>query len=395
MKKQIIALAAASLILAFAPQAAQAQFGKKLLNKVKDGGGGGSAKPGKFASFNAETDPMGITGEYFAAVDAKHTFGLRFIKDEGGKLVNRLDFYEKKDAPTAYLHLKESYFNKNKVKLFCALGDNTYIELLEMEPGVFAQITSNYNNNGNAVPPDAERKVYDVLAKDKSKLSTWDLPTAQAKTEMIMASLNTEKMEKDKAKLMAFDAYKTYHGKVAFAKGANYFRNERYNEPKEKLEWMLTKAELGNTLAFKPYFEQPLVVSHPGAWFKITYEMAGETTDREALRKSSSFFSSNIPALENDKDKFYFFNGRSAIGNDGTADYAYLELLRKVKDKIKEGQSYDLTVKVWAYKDGENIAPLASGKIKMEYTKGSDGTKALLFDPASGWVPKMEKWIDQ
>ncbi len=30
----------------------------------------------------------------------------------------------------------------------------------------------------------------------------------------------------------------------------------------------------------------PLSVTHPGTWFNITYEMAGKTTDREALRKN-------------------------------------------------------------------------------------------------------------
>lgn len=392
MKKQLLFIAACTVSMAIYTQPASAQFGKKLIDKVKDSDKG---KGGKFSSFNAETDDLGVTGEYYALVDSKHSFGLRFVKEDGGKLVNRLDFFEKKNEPQASLSLKENYYQKNKVKLFYALVNNTYLELLEMEPGVFAQITSNYSNNGNAVPPDAERKVFDVLAKDKSKFSTWDVATAQAKVELIMTSLNTEKMDKDKAKLMTFEAYKNYHGKIAFAKGSNYFRNDRYNEPKEKLEWFITKAELGNTLAFKPYFEQPLMVSHPGAWFNITYEMAGEKTDREALRKSSTFFAKNIPAMENDKDKFYFFHARGPIDNNGTADYAYLELLRKVKDKIKIGQSYDLKVTVWAYKDGENIAPVATGKIQMEHTKDAEGSKALLFDPEKGWIPKMEKWVNE
>jgi hypothetical protein len=396
MKKSHLLIAIAATALLFNSETVSAQFGKKLISKMgssKDGGGHKS-KGGSFSSFNDEADEMGVTGEYFALKD-KNTFGLRFIKEEGGKLVNKVDFYEKKSEPQTSLYLKENYLPKNQVKLFYVLFKNTYVELLELEPGVFAQITSKYNNNGNCVPPDADRTVFDVLARDKSKLATWDIETAQAKVEMIMTSLNTEKMDKVKTTLMNFDSYKNYHGKIAFAKGSNYFRNERENEPKEKLEWFITKAELGNTLAFKPYFEQPLIVSHPGAWFNITYEMAGEKTDREALRKTTTFFSKNIPLMEKDKDKFYFFYARGPIDNNGSADYAYLELLRKIKDKLKEGEMYDLVVTVWAFKDGENVAPVASGKIQMEYTKGENGTKALLFDPVKGWIPKMEKWINE
>lgn len=396
MKKTHLLIATAITALVISSPDAKAQFGKKLVSKIGESndGGGKKSKGGSFSSFNEEADEMGITGEYFALKD-KNTFGLRFVKEEGGKLVNKIDFYEKKNEIQASLALKENYYNKNKVKLFYTVVKNTYVELIEVEPGVLAQITSNYGNNGNAVPPDADRTVFDVLAKDKSKLSTWTIDAAKAKVDMIMTSLNTEKLEKDKATLMNFESYKNYHGKIAFAKGTNYFRNDRDNEPKEKLEWFISKAELGNTLAFKPYFEQPLMISHPGAWFNITYEMAGEKTDREALRKTSTFFSSNIPVMEKDKDKYYFFAGRGPIDNNGSADYAYLELLRKIKDKIQVGQSYDLVVTVWAFKDGQNIAPVASGKIQMEYTKEETGTKALLFDPVNGWVPKMEKWVNE
>lgn len=396
MKKSHLFIATVMSVLLFSTESASAQFGKKLVSKIGEAsdGGGKKSKGGRFASFNDETDAMGITGEYFALKD-KNTFGLRFVKEEGGKIVNKIDFYEKKDEVQASFALKENYFNKNQVKLFYTVFKNTYVELIELESGVLAQITSKYSNNGNAVPPDADRTVFDVLAKDKSKLTNWSIEAAQAKVATIMTSLNTEKLEKTKETLMSFESYKNYHGKIAFAKGTNYFRNERDNEPKEKLEWFISKAELGNTLAFKPYFEQPLMIAHPGAWFNITYELAGEKTDREALRKTSTFFSSNIPQMDKDKESYYFFYARGPIDNNGSADYAYLELLRKIKNKVQEGQSYDLVVTVWAHKDGVNIAPMATGTIKMEYTKEEKGTKALLFDPVNGWIPKMEKWVNE
>jgi hypothetical protein len=353
-------------------------------------------KGGKFSSFNAEKDELGITGEYSGLKD-KRDFGFRFVKEADGKLVNEMHYFEKKgNEPQLKLNLKESFFNKNKVKVFYKQtggSASSYVELIEIDPGVLAQISTNYNNNGNCVPPDAQRTVVDVYAKNKASLTTWDIETAQAKVEMIMNTLNSEKMEKVKASLMNFDSYKNYKGKIAFAKGSHIFRNTRSNEPVEKLEWFVTKAEMGSKLGYKPYFEQPLIISHPGAWFNVTYELLGETTDREKLRKSSTFFSKNIPQIDKYKDEFYM-PGR-ALTDDNGADYAYLEVLRLVKGKIKEGGVYDLKVTVWAFKDGENIAPVASGVLQLEYTKGENGSKKLLMDPTSGWIPKMEKWMDE
>ena len=183
MKKSTLIIAAALSMLLVNTESATAQFGKKLVSKIGESsdGGGKKSKGGRFAAFNDETDAMGITGEYFALKD-KNTFGLRFVKEEGGKLVNKLDFYEKKDEVQASFALKENYFNKNQVKLFYTVFKNTYVELIELETGVLAQITSTYSNNGNAVPPDANRTVFDVLAKDKSKLTTCDYRSSTSKS---------------------------------------------------------------------------------------------------------------------------------------------------------------------------------------------------------------------
>src|SRR5688572_21246262 len=102
MKKSHLLIAAAVSALVFGNESATAQFGKKLVSKIGESkdGGGKKSKGGSFSSFNEETDEMGITGEYFALKD-KNTFGLRFVKEEGGKLVNKIDFYEKKNEVQA------------------------------------------------------------------------------------------------------------------------------------------------------------------------------------------------------------------------------------------------------------------------------------------------------
>jgi hypothetical protein len=398
MKKLILSMALLGVFVLFSAQEAHSQLAGALAGKVGKGKGGKGGGGGSFTAFNDETDAMGVTGEYFGLSDGK-AYGLRFVKEEGGKMVNKLHYFEKKgDEPQLKLDLKENYYTKHQVKLFyfwISASASGYVELVEVDPGVIAQIKSDRSYNDGPVGLDATRTVVDVYAKDKASFDTWDVETAQAKLDMLIGSLKAEESEKTKKNLMKFESYGGYVGKIAFAKGTNYLRNQRENEPVEKVANFITKAELGSTVAYKPYFEMPLEVSHPGAWFNITYEMLGETTDREVLRKTSSVFSENIPQIDKDKSLFYFLFPRVTVDNSSNAaDYAFLELLRKNQGKLKEGGVYDLKVTVWAYKDGANIDPVASGTIQLEYTKEATGTKKLLFDPVEGWVSKLEKVLD-
>ncbi|SMD33168.1 hypothetical protein SAMN04488029_1532 [Reichenbachiella faecimaris] len=382
------------------PHQSEAQFGKlksamgKSKSKSSSGGGGNA-----FASFNDETDEMGITGSYYGLSDGK-SYGYRFVKEDEGKLVNQLFYFEKAgDDPQLKMDMKESYFRKAEVKLFynwLSASASGYIELIEVDPGVLAQIKSDRSYNDGPVALDATRTVVDVYAKDKANFDTWDIETAQAKVDMLIGTLKADEFVKVKKNLEKFEVYSTYKGKIAFAKGTNYLRNQKSNQPTEKPANFITKAELGATVAFKPYFEQPLEVSHPGAWFNITYEMAGEITDREKLRKSSTVFAENIPQIDKDQEKFYFWYPKVTVNtSNNVADYAFLELLRKSQNQLTAGQVYDLKVTVWAFKDGANIDPVASSTIQLEYTKEENGTKKLLFDPIKGWVTVLENLLDE
>ena len=409
MKKQTVITAILSLFLIIGiSNNANSQIGrnalgqgKKALSMGKKGksksGKSKSGKGGSFTEFNNETDEMGITGEYFGLKDPG-AVGFRFVKENEGKIVNELHYFEKKGEPTMKLTLKESYYTKHQVKMFFkwnSASASGYVEMMEVAPGVFAIITGDrtINSYEDPIPLDATRTVIEVGAKNKADFDTWDIDTAQAKVDMILATLNAANSEKVKKKLMRFEAYKNYVGKIAFAKGTNYLRNQRANQPTEKVSNFITKRELGETLAFKPYFEKPLAASHPGAWFNITYEMAGVTTDREALRKSSTKFSKNIPQIDKDQDKFYFFYPKVTVNtSNNIADYAFLELLRLTQDNLQAGKTYDLKVTVWAYKDGANIDPVATGTIQLEY---GTRTEKLLFDPIKGWVIVLEDYLDE
>ncbi len=407
MKKQSVFTAVLSLFLMIGiNNTAEAQFSKKLkaaksamkLGKKKTSKGGGS---GSFSSFNNETDDLGITGEYFSLNDSK-AYGFRFVKESEGKIVNKLHYFEKKgDEPQLKLQLKETYFTKHNVKLFfkwMSASASGYVEVIEVAPGVFAQIKSDRSLNNADLPValNAKRTVVDIMAKNKADFDTWDIETGQAKVDMILTTLKSANSDKVKKKLLRFDAYKNYKGKIAFAKGTNYLKNSRNNQPTEKVANFITKRELGATVAYKPYFEVPLAQSHPGAWFNVTYEMNGVKTDREVLRKSSTKFSKNIPQYDSEQDKFYWQWSKVLLDtSNNRADYAFLELLRQTQDNLKAGQTYDVKITVWAFKDGENIDQVASSTIQLEYTSGANGTEKLLFDPVKGWVTILEDYLDE
>ncbi len=410
MKKQTVLTALLSLFLIVGiSNTAEAQLGKKakaalgLSKKAKKNSSSAKSKSkggAKFSEFNNETDELGITGEYFGYTD-QAAVGLKFVKEADGKIVDELHYYEKKGTPSLKLKMKESYFRKHQIKMFFvwrSASASSYVEMMEVAPGVFAILTGDrsLNEYDQPIPLDAKRTVVDLGAKNKADFETWDIETAQAKVDMLVGTLKGAAGDKAKKQLMKYDVYKNHVGKIAFAKGTNYLRNQKRNQPTEKEANFITKQILGETVAYKPYFDQPLEQTHPGAWFNVTYEMAGETTDREALRKSSSIFGKNIPQIDDDQDLFYWFYPKVTINtSNNVADYAFLELLRLTQDKLTMGKTYDLKVTVWAYKDGANIDPVATGTIQLEYSTDENKTKKRLFEPVQGWVSKIETVLDE
>jgi hypothetical protein len=89
MKK--LKLLVAILALGSLTTQVEAQSLKDKIFKPKGGGGSSNA----FEALNQETDPMGITGQYTGLTDKK-AYGLRFVKEADGKVVNQLHYFEKK-----------------------------------------------------------------------------------------------------------------------------------------------------------------------------------------------------------------------------------------------------------------------------------------------------------
>lgn len=374
MKKRKIALAIAMLLLGVIGAEAQ-------LAKLKDKVGGKSSSSsggGPFADFNTESDEMGLTGQYYSLVDKKF-YGFKFIKEDGGKVVNQLYYFEKKGSePQVKLSLKESYYSKNQVKLFyfwISASASGYVELIEVSSGVLAQITSDRSMNDGPVALDATRKVKDVYAKDKANLETWDIETAQAKVDMLIASLNTEAMEKETALWMKNDVYAKNVGKIVFADQHYHLMKQGYGNKPPMVTADNLKAELdmSRNMNYMAFFKFPPKDKYPGQEINIEYAMEGQKTNRVELRKKSAAWSNMVKILET-KEFGYRQHSPRALREYNTyagqyvQDYAFINLLYMNKDKLVVGKSYDLTVKMYAHRDGENGEVIAEGVVKLKYT---------------------------
>ena len=334
---------------------------------------------GNFEAFNAEKDELGVTGQYFGKVDKK-SFGFRFVKEANGKIVNELHYFEKKKSvePQLKLSMKESYFSKNKVKLFYAwvtASATGYVELIEVEPGILAQISqSSESANGGPATLDAKRKVTDIYGKDQAKLEAWDIETAQAKVDMIIASLNTEKLEKEKAEWMKNEVYSKNVDKVVFA--AQWYHLQKQGYP-DKIGVngadFKTELDMAGNMNFMAFFSVPPSVKYPGQQINIEYEMGGKKTNRETLRKKSAAWSNMVPVIESKKFEYRQSPTRAIreynqYQSQFVQDYAAIQCLYDNKDKLKVGQTYDFTVRIYSHRDGENGALIAEGTVKLKYT---------------------------
>lgn len=385
MRKTIKYVAMAAAII-FSVQSVEAQsFKDKMKSKLE-----------KTYEFEDET---GISGHYFTndqIIDRQNAIGFEFTKEEDGTIVNKLYVelggkgYGNRPNSLTFT-LKEKYKTKHGFNYFyitdkdCPnLANNhdlfTFIEIGE-SVYAFAQ----------------EEKVLCVAAKDKAKFEEFDTETAQVLFDQKMALINTEAIDKQRKKLMGFAAYKAYTGKMAFSSKLNTFNYRSNEQPTEDPKNFKKELIIGEQGYWRAYLNKPLSISHPGAWFNISYELNGITTDREELRKKNSYYSKNIPRKDSGKQYFVTYVMSMIEKQNGfdVWDIAFIDLLYQNKDKFEIGKSYELTVRLKAYKDGENIEDLAVGKVNLKYTEES---KKLMSnnDPYKlGIIQKYEKQIDE
>jgi hypothetical protein len=220
---------------------------------------------------------------------------------------------------------------------------------------------------------------------------------------LIIASLNTEKIEKETAEWMKNEVFAKNVDKVVFA--AQWYHLQKQGYP-DKLAVsgadFKTELDMAGNMNFMAFFSVPPSVKYPGQQINIEYEMAGKKTNRETLRKKSAAWSNMVKILET-KNFEYRQSPTRAIReynqyqSQFVQDYAAIQVLYENKDKLKVGQTYDFTVRVYVHRDGENGAVLAEGTVKLKYTEAAK--KVFEGDPTKpevkGVFAQFEEFLNE
>ena len=131
---------------------------------------------------------------------------------------------------------------------------------------------------------------------------------------------------------------------------------------------------MDGNMMFMAFFKVPPSVKYPGQQINIEYEMNGQKVNRETQRKKSAAWSNMVKIIETKDVEYRQSSTRSireynAYQRAYMQDYAAIQLLYSNKDKFKVGQSYQITVRFYAHRDGENGDLIAEGVVKLKYTE--------------------------
>ena len=256
------------------------------------------------------------------------------------------------------------------------LFENFYTTYFNYDPPVWIDLVLNtvYFLSVAAVSPFYVGAGFAAYLNRRTQLEAWDIETTQAKVDMIIASLNTEKLEKEKAEWMKSEVYAKNVDKVVFA--AQWYHLQKQGYP-DKVGVngadFKTELDMAGNMNFMAFFSVPPSVKYPGQQINIEYEMNGKKTNRETLRKKSAAWSNMVPVIESKKFEYRQSPTRAIreynqYQSAFVQDYAAIQLLYDNKDKLKVGQTYDFTVRIYSHRDGENGAVIAEGTVKLKYT---------------------------
>ena len=375
---------------------ANAQFGKKLKDKIAkaaEGGGSSSAKDAGGAYGEDFTDETGVSGTYTAldgvefengmgAKRKQKTLKVKFTGRDGSKFVNKLEMFYTKEGKKYDFIINDKETKK--------LGATTYritefhsVWLIELEKDVLMSV---YNKSTHREGIEGSEKVTDVFAKDPAKLEVYDMETAQAKFEQMMNKGKAKEDEKKREQLMEYAAYKENVGKVVFVDMYNRFNYQYTDKPTEDPKNFIKTRDMGDDIFLGAYFKEKIGTScGSDCQLNVVYEMNGKTGDRVALRNSSAKWNKMI-SEKKITDKFCYNNGQQLISSrENIIDYAFMYTLYQNKAEFKEGQTYKMTVKMYSNRDGNNEAEIAEGTISFVY-------KAAKMEK---WFKQFREWYDE
>jgi len=338
------------------------------------------------------TDETGISGTYYAIRGVQFnntvfqkTLKLQFLAKEEGKVVNKLKVYYNKDGGYNTPYLNEKLKEKNITSFKCSDCNqlfyySSYVnsEFYQSEAGVIL------------VYEDRAKKVVDVWAKDKAKLETYDLETAQAKYDQYKKQANSEVYEQKKKTLLAnYPTYKENIGKVVFVDNFGVFNYQYADQPKEDSKNFAKSMSMGKSIYWGAYLPMPLSVACGEDCLRnMVYEMEGIKTSREELRNKSRKWAGMISEKKVD-DRFCLNNGFQLVSHrENIWDYAYIYLLYQNKAKFQIGKSYKLTARMYTHKDGNDLEKVAEGTVMLVYDQDAKKTMDEIFI-------KFEKFLNE
>lgn len=338
------------------------------------------------------TDATGVSGTYFtsvALVGNNQTMGLQYIKEEGGEIVNKLVIHggklEGKEVTENYF-LKEKYKTKFDINYFSSRSGT----LIQIADGTFASAS--------------DGAVVTVLCKDSANFSDYDLETAQVLYDQKMGEINSAEMEKETAKWMKNPLYAKNVDKIVFATEDWHLMKRGYGNkpPMVNGKGFTTVLDLAGNMNYMAFFKVPPASKYPGQDVNIVFELEGKSTNRVEQRKKSAAWGKMVPRIETSK---YAYRQHSPRGlrtynqyhSQYVQDYAFIQCLYMNKDKFMIGKKYNLTVKMYANRDGENGELIAEGVVSLLYSAEAD----LMYngdpskpDKVSVWA-QFEEFLDE
>ena len=355
-----------------------AQSFKDKMKAKMDAATSGSKK-GKYTNYDF-SDASGLSGTYFVGeiIYGKHaTAGFDFAKEKEGEIVNELvvDFgTDQGKRNTMIFKQVEKYKTKHDINYFITtkvnvtgVSVNDHWRFVEIEKDVFAFVH------------DKDEKVMSVVAKDSSLLSTYDTETAQVLFDQKMAIINREKMEKESEKWLKNEVYAKNVGKIVFATEDFHLCKRGYHgdPPMVNGNDFKTVLDMVGNMNYMGMFELPPSQAYPGMEINVEFAMGGQTTNRVECRSRSAAWGKMISRMETKsfQDRQHMpkaLRTYNSMYSQWVQDYAFMQLLYLNKAKFKVGQKYDLSVKMYVNRDGENGDLLAEGNVQLLYSKEAD-----------------------
>ncbi|MFT4600022.1 MAG: hypothetical protein ACI857_000190 [Arenicella sp.] len=351
----------------------------KLKAKMEKAGGGG--KKGKFTTYDFE-DESGISGTYFCGeiIYGKHaTVGFDFAKEKDGEIVNELvvDFgTDQGKRNTMKFTQKEKYKSKHDISYFytqsrginvTGVGVNDHWRFVEIGTDIYAFVH------------DKDEKVMSVVAKDSSVLGDYDTETAQVLFDQKMAIINREKMEKESAVWLKNELYAKNVGKIVFANEDHQLCKRGYHgdPPMVTGKDFKTVLDMAGNMNYMAMFKLPPSKAYPGMEINVQFEMGGKSTNRVEYRAKSAAWGKMIPRMETKsfEDRQHMpkaLRTYNSMYSQWVQDYAFMQLLYMNKDAFKIGGKYDLAVKMFVSRDGENGDMIGEGNVQLLYSEEAD-----------------------